>query len=149
MAVESLEGQGSRFRVHLPRRQPEGDAVVAAAGMVILASLIMGPIALLQPAPHQPGSIVGALLAVGILGAFCTGAAAVVYFRLVASAGPTFLSLINYLIPLWAVAVGVVFLGERPHWRSLLALSLILLGIAVAQLGAPRNTLRWPGRLPR
>jgi drug/metabolite transporter (DMT)-like permease len=163
-ALIGLEGSGSVLIAELAvlggalcyaannivaRRQPESDAVVAAAGMIVFASMIMVPIAILVPTPRLPASIVGSLLAVAALGAFSTAAAAVVYFRLVASAGPTFLSLINYLIPLWAVAVGMVFLGERPHWRALLALALILAGIAMAQLGAPRNQLSWSARLLR
>ena len=50
------------------------------------------------------------------------------------AAGPTFVSLINYLIPLWALLGGMVFLGERPEWSALAALVLILSGIALSEL---------------
>ena len=53
-----------------------------------------------------------------------------------ALAGPTFLSLINYLIPLWALALGVMFLDERPDWNAILALGLILAGIGLSQRSA-------------
>jgi len=68
-----------------------------------------------------------------LLGVVSTAAATVVYFKLVALAGPTFLSLINYLIPLWAVVLGIAFLGERPDWNAIFALILILGGIAISQ----------------
>lgn len=54
-------------------------------------------------------------------------------------AGPTFLSLINYLIPLWAVVVGIVFLGEKPDWNAIFALVLILAGIALSQRGTRQS----------
>ena len=63
-----------------------------------------------------------------------TAAAAVVYFRLIASAGPSFAAQLNYLIPLWAVLIGVLFLDERPEVKHLIALILILGGILLARL---------------
>jgi drug/metabolite transporter (DMT)-like permease len=52
----------------------------------------------------------------------------------VKSAGPSFVSQLNYLIPLWAVGVGMLFLGEEPEPNHLYALGLILCGILVTQL---------------
>jgi drug/metabolite transporter (DMT)-like permease len=75
-----------------------------------------------------------ALAAVAVLGVFSTALAAILYFRLIKSAGPAFVSQLNYLIPLWAVLVGVLFLGERPELKHLLALSTILGGILLVQL---------------
>ncbi len=37
-----------------------------------------------------------------------------VFLKLVTVAGPSFTSFINYLIPVWALMMGMVFLGERP-----------------------------------
>ncbi len=79
-----------------------------------------------------------AWLAVGWLGVISTAAATVVYFRVVSRAGPTFVSLINYLIPLVALGIGIAFLGEAPHARAWLALLLILGGIAISQTGQGR-----------
>ena len=62
-----------------------------------------------------------------------TGLATVVYYRVVARAGATFLSLINYLIPVFAVLAGVVFLGEEMTTRAVLALVVILSGILVSR----------------
>ena len=44
------------------------------------------------------------------------------------------MSQLNYLIPLWAVAIGVLFLDERPDHNHLYALLLILAGIFVSQI---------------
>jgi drug/metabolite transporter (DMT)-like permease len=62
----------------------------------------------------------------------------VVYFRLIRTAGPSFTSQLNYLIPLWAVIVGVVFLGEQPTLGHLAGLVLILAGILWSRRPPPR-----------
>ncbi len=116
----------------IARRRPESDAWVTAGVVLGLSALLTAPLG----GMHLPlsGTLpVEALWAVLLLGLICTGAATVVYYQLVTVAGPTFLSLINYLIPLWAVAMGIAFLGERPDWNAVVALVLILGGIALSQ----------------
>ncbi len=115
------------------RRRPEADAWVTAAVVLAIATVVSSPFAAAQPLFEDIP--VQAVIAVVLLGLISTAAATVIYFKLVALAGPTFLSLINYLIPLWAVGMGMVFLGERPDWNALLALVLILFGIALSQRG--------------
>jgi len=39
-----------------------------------------------------------------------------------------------YLAPLWATALGVLALGERPGWPAMAALALILAGVALVTL---------------
>ena len=55
------------------------------------------------------------------------------------SAGPVFMSLTNYQVPLWSVALGVAFLGEPLHLSLLVATVLILTGVALSQYGALRR----------
>lgn len=119
----------------LARLRPASDALFSAASTISIASLMMVPVILatgdieLHVVPETPH-----LLAVGLLGVFATAIASIVYFRLVKSAGPSFVSQLNYLIPLWAVGVGMLFLGEEPEANHLYALGLILCGILVTQL---------------
>ena len=123
----------------LARLRPSSDALFSAASTISLASLMMMPILFLtgdvagdvalQVAPETPH-----LVAVVLLGVFATAIATIVYFKLVKSAGPSFVSQLNYLIPLWAVGVGMLFLGEEPERNHLYALGLILCGILVTQL---------------
>lgn len=115
----------------LARRRPKGDLWVTSGVVLTLAALMTLPLGATTPLPDvlQPS----ALVAVALLGLVATAIATVVYFRLIALAGPTFLSQINYLIPLWAVLMGMLFLGERPEWNALASLVLILTGIGVAQ----------------
>jgi drug/metabolite transporter (DMT)-like permease len=120
------------------RRRPASDPLAAGAGVTILASALMVPLALAGGPPASAAVPASAALAVVVLGVVSTALATVVYFKLVSAAGPTFVSLINYLIPLWAVVAGMVFLGETPEWRALGALAVILSGIALSELGRRR-----------
>ena len=119
----------------LARLRPASAALPSAAVTISLAAGMMLPMVL------RPAAVGGAAAAswvawaaVLVLGVFCTAGAAVVYLGLVKRAGPAFVSQLNYLIPVWAVVLGMVFLGEQPQWRQLAALVLILGGVLVTQL---------------
>ena len=117
----------------LARRRPAGDSLAAAAAVMIVASLVMVTATWGSGTPW-PTSVDGeTAAALGFLGIASTAAATVVFFKLIDLAGPTFVSLINYLIPVWAVLVGAIFLGERPAWPALVALMLILGGIGLSE----------------
>jgi drug/metabolite transporter (DMT)-like permease len=55
------------------------------------------------------------------------------------SAGPSFLGLVNYQVPVWAVLIGMVVLGEELPPQFIGALALILAGLAVSQPGIWRS----------
>ena len=123
----------------IARRGPALNPVVTAAAVLSIAGILVGAWLLsvglragAAAAVHEPLALAPgmALLA---LGALSTGLATVVYFSLVARAGPTFLSLINYLIPVWAVLLGALALGERLPGRAFAALALILVGVVIAR----------------
>lgn len=50
-----------------------------------------------------------ALLAAGVL---CTGIAYILYFRLIDAAGPSKALAVTFVVPVFALMYGVVFLGE-------------------------------------
>jgi drug/metabolite transporter (DMT)-like permease len=130
----------------LARLRPPSDALSTAAATIGLAALLAVPMGFNgwlggsgdPPTGELTAGVLGAVL---FLGLFSTATAMIVYFRLIRSAGPSFTSQLNYLIPLWAVAVGVVFLGEQPTLSHLLGLVLILTGI----LWSRRPPRRAPG----
>ena len=109
------------------------DVLVASAAMLLIASVIALPVALLVDKPWQVQPSVASLTAILWLGVGPTAIATVVYFKLIATAGPTFMSLVNYMSPVVAVFLGVALLGETPGIHAYVALALILLGIAVSQ----------------
>jgi drug/metabolite transporter (DMT)-like permease len=109
------------------------DVLVASTAMLLIASAIAVPLALLMDPPWQMNASATSLWAILWLGVGPTAIATVVYFKLIATAGPTFMSLVNYMAPAVAVFLGVVLLGEAPGLHAYVALALILLGIAVSQ----------------
>ena len=118
----------------LTRNLARGDDVlVASTAMLLIASVITIPIALVIDRPWQIVAEPGSVWAIVWLGVGPTAIATVVYFKLIASAGPTFMSLVNYMTPVVAVFLGVALLGETPGLHAYMALGLILLGIAVSQ----------------
>lgn len=118
------------------RHKPASDPWSTSALVLSMAWLLTLPLAMVTwpvEATAIPALSPAALWAVAVLGLVCTALGSVIYFSLVAAAGPTFLSMINYLIPLWAVLMGTLFLNERLEWNQLLAMALILGGVAWSQ----------------
>lgn len=121
----------------LARLRPYSDHNLhTSAATLTLSALMLLPLLPMAdldgPSQAPPG--LAALAAVVLLGVFSTALASLIYFKLLSRAGPTFVSQLNYLIPLWAVAIGVLLLGEPLEARHLQALGLVLGGIAVTQL---------------
>jgi len=112
----------------------KGEVLVASAATLLVATAVTVPLALYvdRPWTFAPGR--SSLAAIVWLGVGPTAIATLCYFRLIALAGPTFMSLVNYLSPAVAVLLGVGLLGERPHYGAYAGLTLILTGIAVSQL---------------
>lgn len=130
----------------IARRGPVLHPVVTAGAVLSIAGLLVGTALLVrgvragEAAALHDTLALGPALALLALGALSTALATVVYFSLVARAGPTFLSLINYLIPVWAVVLGALALGERLPGRAFVALALILAGVVLARW---QFRLRW------
>ena len=119
------------FMRRLPRVDPLG---LAAVLLVIGAALILPLAALVEGAP--PMASRDTLLVLAFLGLVPTAAASVLRVLVVRSAGPVFMSLVNYQVPVWSVVLGTLILGEPLPHSLLAALSLILAGVAISQYGA-------------
>ncbi len=109
------------------------DVLVASAAMLLIASAMALPVALYVDKPWQVQASLPSVWAIVWLGVGPTAIATVVYFKLIAAAGPTFMSLVNYMSPAVAVFLGVALLGETPGLHAYVALALILLGIGISQ----------------
>lgn len=103
--------------------------VVAAGSQVAAALFLAVPAALSWPAlaPSTHAWLMVALLA--FLG---TGLAYVLYFRLIANAGPANAVAVTYLIPIFAVVWGGVFLDERLTLPLVAGCIVIFIGTALA-----------------
>ncbi len=69
-----------------------------------------------------------------MLGIFCSGLPYLFYVGLVKDAGPAFASFCNYLVPLFGVLLGVLFLKEPLSWNFLTAGVLIFLALGIGNL---------------
>lgn len=118
------------------RRLGAADPVRLSAGMLIVASALAAPAAMVDLPSLAPPSI-AAVLALLFLGLLSTGFATLLYFRLVQGPGPAFLSLVNYLVPAWAVVAGAVFLRESLSVATVAGLALILCGIGIGEFAPP------------
>ena len=72
-----------------------------------------------------------ALLAVIWLGLLGSGAAYLVFFRLLGHWGATRTSLVAYLLPIWGIALGALVLAEPIDVRLILGTALVIGGIAL------------------
>jgi drug/metabolite transporter (DMT)-like permease len=91
-----------------------------------VATLILMPFAALDTPRRLPSG--GAFSAVAALGLFCTAAAFVIFTVLIREAGTSRATVITYVNPVIAVALGVTLLGERPGAGAVAGLLLILAG---------------------
>jgi len=109
------------------------DFLVASTGTLLVSSVIVIPLTLALDTPWtlRPGA--SSVAAIVWLGVGPTAIATILYFRLISSAGPTFMSLVNYLSPAVAVFLGVTLLGEQPGANAYAGLVLILGGIGLTQ----------------
>jgi len=112
---------------------PKISLSLISAGVLLAASLVIVPLSLTQGFEWVQHTSGNALIAVILLGLFPSGLATIIYFSVIRHAGAAFLSQINYLIPVWAVLLGVLFAGETLTINAFVALVVILLGIAIAQ----------------
>jgi drug/metabolite transporter (DMT)-like permease len=105
--------------------------LLASAGSVITA-LITAPSGLANADLLSGSSIL-------VLGIFPTALASILLYHMLATAGPSFVSYCNYLIPAFAIIVGVVIMGEEISTSALLGLVFIMSGIAISRRRQGQN----------
>ncbi|NUA99610.1 EamA family transporter [Azospirillum melinis] len=120
--------------------------LVTATGQVTASTLMLVPVALLLDRPWtlpMPSATAwGAVMGIALLS---TALAYVIFFRVLASAGATNLMLVTFLIPVSAILLGGLFLGERLAVRHGVGMALIAGGLAAidgrlfARLGQHRS----------
>lgn len=121
----------------LMRRLPPVDAIGLAAILLLIGTGLVVPIALVVEGP-VPMPSRETLLAIALLGLVPTAGANLLRVLVIRSAGPTFMSLTSYQVPVWSVIFGAAVLGEPLPPSLLLAMGLILAGVALSQSGALR-----------
>jgi len=118
----------------LIRRLPPVDPVGLATVLLLIGSVLIVPLAITtEGAPIVPPP--QTLWIILVLGVVSTGLANLLRVLVVRGAGPTFMTLTNFQVPLWAVVLGALLLGEDLPSSLLSALALILCGLGFSQYG--------------
>jgi drug/metabolite transporter (DMT)-like permease len=121
----------------LTRRMETAGAMESAAAALSLGGFIGLALALLVDPVGMAGASSPSLAALGLIGLLTTALATVAYFKLIRLAGAGFASMINYLIPVFAVLVGWLFLDERLAPSAFGGLAMILTGLFIVQSQHP------------
>jgi drug/metabolite transporter (DMT)-like permease len=112
------------------------DPRAAMGASLAVAALVLTPLAVIDAPARMPTT--GALASVVALGVICTALAFVLMAHLIGEIGVSRASVITYINPIVATALGVTLLGERPGAGAIAGLFLILAG----------SWLSTDGRLP-
>lgn len=100
-----------------------------AIGQQLAAALVLLPLALFELPHVRPSGIV--IASVLTLAVVCTAAAYLLYFALIHSVGPLRTLTVTFLVPVFAVVWGALFLGETITVRMVVGLIVILSSIAL------------------
>jgi drug/metabolite transporter (DMT)-like permease len=110
----------------IKRHLLEYDARATMAASLTVAAVLLTPAGLLTvPESVPPADAITSLVVLGVL---CTAAAFVILMVLVSEVGAGRASIITYINPVIAVALGVIVLGETPGAGAIAGLLLILAG---------------------
>ena len=132
--------------VYIKKAAATIDSFSIAHGSMWTAAAFALPFLIVFPPVAPPGAASwGAALALGLL---CTGVAYLLYFRLIADIGAMRAMTVGFLIPVFGVVWGVVFLGERITVSLVGGGALIVAGTALATGAVKLGTLLRPAQSP-
>ena len=115
---------GKRFGGH--------DPILISTGQLTASSLVMIPLVLMIEEPFSltpaTGEMIVSIFGLSIL---CTAIAYVLFFKILSNAGATNVSLVTFLVPVSAILLGLIWLGEVLTLSNLMGMALILIGLAL------------------
>lgn len=124
--------------------------MATATGQVVASSCILVPMVVLIDRPWTlPMPSAAAIWSLVAVAALSTALAYVLYFRILATAGATNLLLVTFLIPVSAILLGTLFLGEVLEPRHMIGMALIGAGLVAIDGRVGRLQARFrPGQGP-
>ena len=118
----------ARRLTHLP-------SISTTAATMLSSSLYMVPLAFLLENPIPADVSIGAALSLVYLGVVATALAVTIRFTIIRANGAVFMSQVGYLVPLFGVIWSALYFADAVNLQTLLALTLILVGIAITRKG--------------
>jgi len=115
---------------YLARR---GIGPVVLSACQLAAASVMLAIALAVTGVHTPHVTTESVAAMAVLGIIGTGFAYVLNYQIITSEGATVASTVTYLLPVVAIVLGVLVLGENVTAIMLAGIALVLLGVALTR----------------
>jgi drug/metabolite transporter (DMT)-like permease len=117
--------------------------LVTATGQISASTLMLIPLALAidQPwsLPMPSGQTWAALFGIALLS---TALAYLIFFRILSSAGATNLALVTFLIPVSAILLGSLVLGEQLATKHIVGMAMIAAGLVAIDGRLLRNRMR-------
>ncbi|ASJ76656.1 DMT family transporter [Granulosicoccus antarcticus] len=120
----------TRKLTHLPRWS-------TMTALMFASSILLVPACLLFDSPWQLRPSWEALSALIALAIGPTAIATVMILVIISRQGVSFLSQINFMVPVFGMIAGVLMLGERLPANAYFALGFIMAGVAISRLRSP------------
>jgi drug/metabolite transporter (DMT)-like permease len=111
---------------HRLKRAPSMAVVSVSLG---LTAVFYAPFALTSHPHHLSGEVIWSVIALAVV---CTAVAFLIFFALIADIGPTRATVITYVNPAVAIALGVTVLGEHLTTGMIIGFPLVLIGSVLA-----------------
>ena len=111
-----------------------------AHGSMWAAAILIAPATPFSPLIASPGA--GVIAAAAALGIVCSGMAYLLYFRLIKDVGATSALTVTFLIPVFGVLWGSLFLSETVRWNTIVGAGIIIVGTALVTNFNPLALMR-------
>ena len=108
------------------------DPLSASTGTILFATFFMTIYLIFIDQSNPSYSALFLDVNILLLGILCTAIATIIYFQILQTEGASFLSIMNFLIPLWAILFGIIILQDQFSWNYIIGLVVILFGIKLA-----------------
>jgi drug/metabolite transporter (DMT)-like permease len=122
----------------MARKAPQVSSLNGGLMMCLTGAVFatVGALVLNGVPPRPP---MGPLAVTVLLGVFSSGIGTVGWVWLIQRRGAVFTSMTVYLLPIWALILGMGLMHERPGWSAFAALGLILLGVGLTTTVARKS----------
>jgi drug/metabolite transporter (DMT)-like permease len=127
--------------VYIKKRAADVKPMAIAGGSQLFGGLAMMPFLLLAP-PGRASLDLRVVLLTVVFALLCSAVAYLIYYRLIANVGPTRALTVTFLIPVFAMLWGVLFLGEVLTASTIAGAAVILAGTSLVTLKGSRKERR-------